>query len=119
MSANTFQAAPAPETCKLIDFEECQVVPGIVNNTFFLIVRGTKPCINMQVSLVPMIYVQCPEYWRIEVVGCLPNGICLPAIGTYEETISLTGITGSKGKPLGNLTSTDSLACFVWGPVLT
>ncbi|HEX9668718.1 MAG TPA: hypothetical protein VGC93_04460, partial [Thermoanaerobaculia bacterium] len=61
------------------------------------IVRGTKPCINMEVFLSPRIYTHCPDYWGIEVVGCLPTGICLTAIGKYDVTISLTGITGSAG----------------------
>jgi hypothetical protein len=50
----------------------------------------------MEVSLVPLVYVRCPEYWGIEVIGCLRGGICLPAIGRYEVTIPLHTI-GSIG----------------------
>ena len=90
-------ANPAAQSCRLIDFEKAEVRPGIIPNTFFLTVRGTKPCINMQVNLVPLVYVRCPEYWGIEVVGCLPDGICLPATEPYVESIPLAGVTGSKG----------------------
>lgn len=92
-----FASNPVAQSCRLLDFEEARVDPGIVANTFFLTVRGIKPCLNMVVTLNPRIYVRCPTYWEIEVVGCLPNGICLHALGQYEVTISLTGITGSVG----------------------
>ncbi len=88
---------PAATSCRLIDFESVEIHAGIIPDTWFLTVRGTKPCINMKVSLVPLVYIRCPEYWGIEVVGCLPDGICLPAIGPFEETIPLAGITGSCG----------------------
>jgi hypothetical protein len=44
---------------------------------------------------VPLIYIQQPEYWGIEVVGCLP-GIGLPE-APYTISIPLDGITGTKG----------------------
>lgn len=73
-----------------------QVVPGIVNNTYFLIVKGKKPYLNMRVRLSPLIYVQQPEYWGIEVLGCV-SGILLPTIGTYDESLPLDGIRGKLG----------------------
>jgi hypothetical protein len=82
---------------RIIAFESAQVVPGIVNGTHFLVVSGQAPCLNMEVSVVPLIYVSCPEFWEIEVVGTLPSGFCLPAIRQYTVTIPLTGIVGSKG----------------------
>ena len=90
-------ANPAPKSCRLIDFDKVEVRPGIIPETWFLIVSGQKPCTNMEVSLVPVVYIRCPEYWQIEVVGCLPHGICLDAIGPYTVTIPLAGITGSVG----------------------
>ena len=92
-----FAAQPQCESCRLIDYESFEVIPGIVNNTFFLTVKGVKPCLNMEVSLSPLSYVTCPEYWGIEIVGCLPGGICLPAIGNYDVVIPLAGVTGYKG----------------------
>ena len=82
---------------KLIAFDQAQVVPGIINDTYFLTVTGEAPCLNMEVALVPMIYIDCPEYWAIEVTGTLKGGICLTAIKPYQVTIPLAGITGSKG----------------------
>lgn len=91
--ASTQQASSG----RIIAFDDAQVVPGIVNGTYFLIVSGQAPCLNMAVSLMPLIYVSCPEYWEIEVVGTLPSGFCLTAVRPYVATIPLTGITGSEG----------------------
>lgn len=81
---------------QLIDFTTAKVVPGFVSGTYFLIVSGTKPYLNMEVHLTPLIYIRQPEYWGIEVIGIL-HGIGLPATAPYSVHISLTGITGTKG----------------------
>jgi hypothetical protein len=101
------ESHPAAQSYRLLDFESVEVSGGFVNDTYFLTVRGTTPCINMKVSLSPLIYIRCPEYWGIEVVGHLPHGICLDAIGHYEETIELTGITGSRGIEVIGATRTE------------
>ena len=88
---------PPSQSVRLIDFEEATVHPGIIPETWFLVVSGTKPCLNMEVELQPLVYVRCPDYWGIEVVGSLPNGICLPAEAPYTATIPLAGVTGSEG----------------------
>jgi hypothetical protein len=82
------------QSCRVIQFEEAEVHPGIVG--WILVVRGNKPYMNMNVELVPLIYIQQPEYWGIEVVGRL-NGMGLPAITPYTVSIPLDSITGSKG----------------------
>lgn len=82
---------------RLLDFDSVEVRPGDAAGSYLLTVRGTTPCINMEVSLSPRVYKRCPEYWGIEVVGHLPGGLCFTAMGSYDETIPLTGITGSRG----------------------
>lgn len=92
------QKLPTPQACRVIDFESAVVAPiGIVPDKYFLIVKGIKPCINMEVRLVPLVYVTQPDYWGIEVVGCVPNGICLPTVAPYTAVIPLDGITGKQG----------------------
>jgi len=56
-----FEALPHASSCRLIDFEQAEVRPGIVSETYILIVRGTKPYLNMEVSLVPLVYIRQPE----------------------------------------------------------
>ena len=97
MTVETFQKLPPSASCRLIEFEKAEVRPGFVSETYFLVVTGNAPCMNMQVSLEPLTYVQQPEYWGIEVVGCLTGGICLTAELPFLASIPLAGITGTRG----------------------
>jgi hypothetical protein len=90
------RALPAPQSCRLIDFETAEVRPGFVTGTFILVVSGTKPYANMTVELRPLIYIRRPAYWGIEVVGCLP-GFGLPALAPYTVALPLDGVTGTRG----------------------
>jgi hypothetical protein len=94
--AKSFLKAPPSGSVRLINFTRAQVVPGIVPCTFFLIVSGTKPYLNMTVELKPLIYVQQPDYWGIEVVGSL-HGIGIPVTAPYTVFIPLNHIIGKKG----------------------
>jgi hypothetical protein len=92
-----FKSLPAAESCRLIDFDNVDIL--ILESfppQYVLVVAGTKPYLNMTVQLIPRVYVRQPEYWGIEVVGCLP-GLGLPALAPYTVSISLNGITGTKG----------------------
>lgn len=95
-----------PTTCGLIDYDSFDVRPGKINDTWFLFVRGTTPTISMRVSLCPCIYVDQPEYWGIEVVGCLPP-IVLPAKGTFAEVLDVTNFMGKKGLEVIGATKSD------------
>jgi hypothetical protein len=94
--AESFSKLPAPQSCRLIDFDTVKVVPGIVNGTWFLIVSGNKPYVTMRVDLSPRVYIRQPEYWGIEVVGCM-SGIGLPAVTPYVAVLPLQGVIGTKG----------------------
>ncbi len=92
-----FEVLPQPSSCRLIDFDKAEVRPGIVSGTYILIVKGVKPYLNMKVDLVPLVYIRQPEYWGIEVIGCLPGGIGLPATEPYTVVLPLNGTIGTKG----------------------
>ena len=96
MHLKAFEALPHSTSCRLINFEKAEVVPGFVSNTFFLIVAGTKPWVTMKVELHPLIYIRQPEYWGIEVVGC-QDGIGLPMTAPYHVAIDITHLLGTKG----------------------
>lgn len=68
------ESHPAAESHRLLDFESAHITPGFIPGTYILTVGGTKPCSNMTVTLSPLIYIRCPEYWGIEVVGHLCTG---------------------------------------------
>ncbi|HMS86580.1 MAG TPA: hypothetical protein PKD12_23375 [Nitrospira sp.] len=91
-----FAELPKSEGCRLIDFTDVEIRPGFLPNTYIVIVSGTKPYLNMTVNLVPLVYIRQPEFWGIEVVGCLP-GIGLPAEAPYTVSLPLDGVRGSEG----------------------
>lgn len=93
-----WEALPKPSSCRLVDFDQAQIVTlRSFPPQYVLHVSGIMPHLNMQVDLVPLVYIQQPEYWGIEVVGCLPGGIGLPATAPYTAWINLSGITGTEG----------------------
>ena len=96
MHMKAFEALPHSSTCRLIDFDKADVVPGFVSQTFFLIAAGTKPWLTMRVALHPLIFIQRPEYWGIEVVAC-QEGIGLPQTAPYHVALDITHLLGSKG----------------------
>jgi hypothetical protein len=92
-----FRKLPQSEACRLIDFEEAEVVTlEIFPPQHILVVSGTKPYRNLDISLRPLTYIRQPEYWGIEVVGCLP-GFGLPALAPYTVSTQLAGFMGTEG----------------------
>lgn len=98
MSTREFLDLEPAQSARRIPYDTAKVVPGIVPGTWILIVSGETACVNMTAQLSPLVYITCPEYWGIEVVGTL-DGPCIVGIvpTPYSVSIQLTGITGSKG----------------------
>jgi hypothetical protein len=92
------ESLPPAQSCRIIDFERADVVSLMIYPPPppMLVVAGQKPFANMQVSLNPLRYAQKPEYWGIEVVGCMPP-IGQPAIIPYAVELNLTGYIGTRG----------------------
>ncbi len=94
---NRFTAAPSGTDCRVIDFESAEVwTSPTVPAQHVLVVRGEKPYINIQVNLSPLVYIRQPEYWGIEVVGCLPE-VGLPPVAPYTVKLDLDGTIGTRG----------------------
>ena len=94
---DALQNRTASRSCRLLDFDSAEVRPGFVPGTWILIVRGNAPCANMRVDLVPVVYIRRPEYWEIELVGCLPGPTCLPQQKPFIEAQPLNGTLGTVG----------------------
>lgn len=90
-------SADEPKSTVLLPFDSAEIRPGVINGTYFLVVTGRAPCINMEVKLSPRMYVKCPEYWGIDLTGSLESGICLKAIKDFTITIDISSTIGSKG----------------------
>jgi hypothetical protein len=93
----TFQALPTPQSCRVINFEAAQVI--ILQSQpphYVLVVKGQKSYFNMTVSLMPLVYIRQPEFWGIEVTGCLPE-LGVPAVTPYVVSLRLDGIIGTRG----------------------
>ena len=97
-AANPRSPSPPPASnCRVIDFESAQVLTSpTVPAQHVLVVRGKKPYSNMEVTLTPLVYIRQPEYWGIEVVGCLPE-VGLPVVADYAVKLDLDGTIGTRG----------------------
>lgn len=88
---------PPSESHRLVKIKGYELRPGIVNGTWILVVHGTAPCANMNVTLEPAVYIRQPQWWRVEAVGTLPGGICLTSIREYTATLPVAQATGTQG----------------------
>jgi hypothetical protein len=96
--ARKYEDLPKADSVRLVDFGSAEVLTlESLPPQFLLVVTGTKPFLNMEVELVPLVFVRRPEYWGVEVVGRLPGGIGLPALTPYTVSTNLSGITGTEG----------------------
>ena len=103
--SSMFTELSSPKSCRLIDLVDAEIRTAAVLNSQFLVVYGNKPYLNMKVELVPQVYIEQPEYWEIEVIGCL-HGVGLPADTPYNASLSLSGLQGRKGiEIVGAITS--------------
>jgi hypothetical protein len=91
------QELPPAESWRRINFERAEVLTLESDPPQYLLtVSGTKPYLNMEVQLAPLVYIRQPEYWGIEVVGRLP-GVGLPTVSGYTVSLPLAGSIGSNG----------------------
>jgi hypothetical protein len=100
--------APKPEEDpphgRLIEYDTATVItPMIYPPQPRLVVNGQKPRPGMEVNLVPVTYIQQPEYWEIHVLGSLgdplapPTATQLPTDSAYSVELDLAGCTGTAG----------------------
>ena len=106
----TLRRLPSAETCRLLDFDRAEILTlESFPPQFVLAVSGTAPVFNLRVELVPRIYIRQPEYWGIEVAGCLSGTIFLPAQRPFSVTLGLSGVTGTRGVEVIGATRSEEL----------
>lgn len=93
-----FIKLPPATAAKLLDYDDdkVEIQAGFISNTWFLHVGGTTPYYNMRVELVPVQYVDKPEYWEIQVIGTLQE-VGLPSTKPYHVSILLGPFIGKQG----------------------
>lgn len=92
-----YQALPPAASSRRLDFDHAQVIAlRIFPPQFILRVSGTRPYANLDVELVPLVYVRQPDYWEIEVVGSLRTP-GLPVAAPYAASLPLAGSLGTRG----------------------
>jgi hypothetical protein len=67
-----------------------------------LVVSGVKPYPAMEVTLVPVAYIQMPAFWEIQVVGTpgppnQPTQLPADTSTPYTVELDLAGVTGVVG----------------------
>jgi hypothetical protein len=102
------------DTERLIDFQQTNVVtPMIFPPQPRLVVSGVL-AFQMDVTLVPLMYVSQPTYWGIQVVGSTGDPephVSQPITSIpYTVEIDLAGITGTEGVEVIGATMTERLA---------
>jgi hypothetical protein len=98
-NAAPLQAAgtPDPSLCKPIDFTRAFVrTIDTPPRDRYLVVSGVKPFSGMDVVLSPVTYFRQPEYWEIDVLGCVRE-IGMPVLTPYTVSLRLNGTIGTKG----------------------
>jgi hypothetical protein len=87
---------------RLIDFDWADVItPMIYPSQPRLVVSGTLPHPEMEVTLVPLVYVSASPYWGIQVDGSLSaeaaQGSTLTIALPYSVELDLESCTGTVG----------------------
>jgi len=104
-----YYALPPAVCFRRIDFEDADVVTlESFPPQFVLRVGGIKPYANMDVELVPLVYVRQPEYWEVEVVGSL-RAFGLPAPERYAVSLPVTSTMGTIGIEVAGATRSERL----------
>ena len=86
-----------PSLCKPIDFTRAFVrTVDTPPRDRFLVVSGFKPFSSTDVVLSPVTYFQKPEYWEIDVLGCVRE-IGVPVLTPYTASLRLGTTIGTKG----------------------
>jgi hypothetical protein len=80
-----FEALPHASSCRLIDFEQAEVHPGFVSGTYILIVRGTKPYLNMEAAR------SASRFWRS---NSMPTPNSIADLGIRDPEAASTFVPG-------------------------
>lgn len=107
---------------RLIDFDRADVItPMIYPPQPRLVVSGTLPHPEMEVTLVPLVYVSAPPYWGVQVVGSLSaeeaEGPMLTIALPFSVELDLESCTGTVGVDVIGASRTEQIGVPSTKPV--
>jgi hypothetical protein len=94
--ADSFESLPYARSCRRVDFDLVELRESARSGGRLLFVSGTKPWVDLHVTLEPFAHSEVPEFWVIEVVGRLTT-LGLPGLVDYCAALRLGGIQGRRG----------------------
>jgi hypothetical protein len=94
--ADSFASLPYARSCRRVDFDLVELRESPRSGGRLLFVSGTKPWVDLHVTLEPLAHSELPEFWVIEVVGRLTT-LGLPGLVDYCAALRLGSIRGLKG----------------------
>lgn len=84
------------DVCQELDFDAVEL-KQIDKGYWVVKVRGSKPHAHMKVELVPSSHQSQPDYWDINVHGCVKEDIKHPKMTPFEVTLPIAACRGIKG----------------------
>jgi hypothetical protein len=95
----------------LIAYEEARIDDPGDDFFSYLAVSGVSAYANIRVELMPLVYVDTPDYWGIEVTGAVSR-FALPAVTPWEVRLPLDFTVGTRGiEVIGAYGQTTKLEC--------
>ena len=91
-----FASLPYARSCRRVDFDLVELREAARHGGPLLLVSGIKPWADLDVSLEPLVYVEPPEFWVIEVVGRL-TASGLQGLVDFSTGLRLGGMRDCKG----------------------
>ena len=92
----SFEALPYAHSCRRIDFDLVELRERARPCGRLLLVSGVTPWADLCVTLEPLVYLEVPEFWVIEVVGRL-TASGLPAWVDFCAALRLGSVQGRRG----------------------
>ena len=84
------------KTCGLIDFDAFQVIKGITGS-YILVVEKKEPDPLINPQLIPLQYVDTPDYWEIQVIGCRIGIVPPTSNSAWPLSLGLDDHMGKRG----------------------
>ncbi|CAG1010427.1 hypothetical protein BURK2_04034 [Burkholderiales bacterium] len=91
-----FDDLPCAQTCRRVDFDRVEILPGRVPGTLVLAVSGIAPWADLRVSLERLSFESAQDFAPFEVVGRL-SGVALPAMIDFCVVLPISALEGQEG----------------------